>query len=127
MLKSGKLANVISEMKRGKINILGLSEVRWKNEDDFISDDAVAKCVLSTEAHGDRILLVKIQARPTNIVVIQVYMPTSGHDDSEVELMYEKLEEMIKKQKGTDYLVVMGDWNAVVGEGTQMNVLAGMV
>ena len=80
-------------------------------------DDAVAKCVLSTEAHGDRMLLVKIQARPTNIVVIQVYMPTSAHDDSEVELMYEKLEEMIKKQKGTDYLVVMGDWNAVVGEG----------
>jgi hypothetical protein len=138
MLKSGKLANVISEMKRGKINILGLSEVRWKDGGDFISDgyrviyaggkesqrgvallldDTVAKCVLSTEAHGDRILLAKIQARPTNIVVIQVYMPTSAHDDSEVELMYEKLEEIIKKQKGTEYLVVMGDWNAVVGEG----------
>ena len=38
MLKSGKLANVISEMKRGKINILGLSEVRWKDGGDFISD-----------------------------------------------------------------------------------------
>ena len=30
MLRPGKLANVISEMKRGKVNILGLSKKRQK-------------------------------------------------------------------------------------------------
>ena len=36
--RAGKLANVIIEMKRGQVNILGLSEVRRKECDDFVSD-----------------------------------------------------------------------------------------
>ena len=52
-----------------------------------------------------------------DIVVIQTYMPPSDHEDEEVEALYEELEEMIDKEKGADYLIVMGDWNAVVGEG----------
>ena len=33
-------------------------------------------------------------------------------------MMYAKLEEIMRKQKGTDYVaVVMGDMNAVIGEG----------
>src|SRR5207244_2897474 len=39
------------------------------------------------------------------------------HSSEEVENLYEALEELIDKEKGKDYLVVMGDWNAVVGEG----------
>ena len=31
MLRLGKLANVVQEMRRGRINILGLAEVRWKD------------------------------------------------------------------------------------------------
>ena len=30
--------------------------------------------------------------------------------------MYERLEGMLDRTKGTDYVVIMGDWNAVVGE-----------
>jgi len=35
----GKIENVKKEMKINEINILGLSEVRWKNNEDFMSDD----------------------------------------------------------------------------------------
>ena len=38
MLRGGKLENVKREMSRNKINILGLSEVRWKEGGDFESD-----------------------------------------------------------------------------------------
>ena len=38
MLAKGKLENVKREMERMKINILGLSEVRWKETGDFMSD-----------------------------------------------------------------------------------------
>ena len=140
MLRPGKLANVVQEMRRGRINILGLAEVRWKDGGDFVSelvrvvyaggkesqrgvalllDESVAKCVISTETHGDRVIMVKIQAQPANLVVIQVYMPTSVHSEEDVDEVYNKLEELIKKVKGTDYLVIMGDWNAVVGEGKE--------
>ena len=142
MLRPGKLANVISEMKRGKLNVLGLSEMRWKESGDFSSegvriiyaggnesqrgvalllDEETAKCAISTEVHEDSVVMVRIQAQPTNIVVLQVYMPTSPHSDEEVEAVYEKLEQLSQNVKGTEYLIVMGDWNAVVGEQKEEN------
>ena len=36
--KVGKLEEVKREMKRYRLNILGISEVRWKGQDDFDSD-----------------------------------------------------------------------------------------
>ena len=58
--------------------------------------------MISTEAHGDRILVVKLKGWPTDIVLLQIYMPTTSHDDEEVEAMYDRIDEIIKKVKGTD-------------------------
>jgi hypothetical protein len=138
MLRKGKLENVKQEMNRNKINILGISEVRWKDVGDFESDSirviysggkesqrgvailldsTVAKRVTRIIQHSDRLVMVKVQAEPTDLVIIQVYMPTTGHDDEEVDNVYEELENIIDEQKGNDNVVIMGDWNAVVGEG----------
>ena len=46
-------------------------------------------------------------------------MPTSTHDDEEIDDMYERIEEVLSKQKGTDHVVIMGDWNAIVGQGRE--------
>ena len=43
-------------------------------------------------------------------------MATTDHEELEVDLWYERLEEMLGGQKGTDNVVIMGDWNAVVRE-----------
>ena len=75
----------------------------------LLLDEPTAKRVLSTEAHSDRILTARIQAQPTNIVVIQVYMPTTAHNDEDTEAMHEKVDEHISEVEGTDYLVIMGD------------------
>lgn len=142
MMREGKLENVKGEMKRNGINILGLSEVRWKGDGDFMSDDVriiyaggkesqrgvailldseMAKRVMTVVQRNDRLLMVKLQAEPMDIIIMQVYMPTSDHEDSEVDDVYEQLEEMMDEQKGKDYMVVMGDWNAEVGEGRDEN------
>ena len=84
-------------------------------------DEETAKCVISTEVHEDRIVVVRIQAQPTNIVIVQVYMSTSSHSDEEVEAVYDKLEQLSQNVKGTEYLIVMGDWNATVGEQKEEN------
>lgn len=49
MLRPGKLANVIREMRKTKLDILGLSEVRWKEGGDFTSDGVR---VIYTEGKG---------------------------------------------------------------------------
>jgi exonuclease III len=138
MLKRGKLRNVKVEMRRMKINILGLSEVRWRDGGDFMSDDVrviyaggeesqrgvavlldsdTAKRVTKIMRCSDRIILIKIAAEPVDLIIVQVYMPTSDQDEQDVESLYESIEDLIKKERGKDYVVVMGDWNAVVGEG----------
>jgi len=134
----GKIENVKREMRRASINILGMSEVRWKGMGDFISEefriihsggdkgqrgvavildkmfsDRVTKIV----QHSDRLILLRIKAEPVDLVKIQVYMPTSEAEEEEIELMYEQIEELIQKEKATDQVIILGDWNAVVGEG----------
>ena len=59
---------------------------------------------------------MKLTAEPVDMIVIQVYTPTSDHVDEDVERLYEELEELIEKEKGSDHLIILGDWNAVVGE-----------
>jgi exonuclease III len=144
MLRPGKLINVISEMRRANINILGLSEIRWKDGGDFISDgvrvvytggheskrgvailmdEKTAKCVKEIERISDRLISVTISAQPKDLVVMQVYMPTSDYDDEDIEEMYNKIEEVMGRKKGNINLVIMGDWNAVVGEGEDHEVV----
>ena len=50
-----------------------------------------------------------------NITVIQVYAPTSHHEDEKVEQFYEQLDSVIAKAPKKDILVVQCDWNAKVG------------
>src|SRR6476619_977155 len=81
----GKLENVKEEMRRNMLSIMGVSEVRWKDEGDFVSDAyrvmyaggptcqrgvaviaeaKVAKRVTEIDRFGDRIMVVKIKADP---------------------------------------------------------------
>ena len=62
-------------------------------------------------------LLMKIEPEPADVVIIQVYMPTSTYEDNEVEEMYEQLDCLIKAEKSNTNLIVMGDWNCIIGEG----------
>jgi len=42
------------------------------------------------------------------------------HDKEEIDEMYDKIEELLETEtKGKDYTLIMGDWNAVVGEGKE--------
>ena len=64
---------------------------------------------------------VRLQGKPFNITVIQVYAPTSKAEETEVERFYEDLQDLIeltikkRKEKEKDVLFTIGDWNAEVG------------
>lgn len=116
LFKTGKLEEVKNEMEEAHLDILGLCETRWAGNGDFIQDDVriiysgseksgrngVAvilkgkwkQNVLNTYHVDDR-TMIKLQAAPTNIYVIQVYFPTSNSSDDEIEIMYSKLEKLL--------------------------------
>ena len=58
---------------------------------------------------------VRLQDKPFNITVIQVYAPTSNTEEAEVELFYEDLQDLLELTHKKDVLFIIGDWNAKVG------------
>ena len=58
---------------------------------------------------------LRLQGKPFNITVIQVYAPTSNAEETEVEQFYEDLQDLLELTLKKDVLFIMGDWNAKVG------------
>ena len=58
---------------------------------------------------------VRLQGKPFNITVIQVYAPTSNAEEAEVERYYEDLQDLIELTPKKYVLFIIGDWNAKVG------------
>ena len=98
-MNQGKLEVVKQEMARMNVNILGISELKWTGMGEFNSDDhfiyycgqeclirngvaimvnkRVRNAVLGCNLKNDRMTSVRLQGKPFNITVIQVYAPTN--------------------------------------------------
>ena len=96
-MNQGKLEVVKQEMTRLKIDILGISELRWTGICEFNSDDhyiyycgqeslrrngvaiivnkRVQNAILGWNLKNDRTISVCFQGKPFNIMIIQVYPP----------------------------------------------------
>ena len=57
---------------------------------------------------------VRLQGKPFNITVIQVYAQTSNAEEAEVERFYEDLQDLLELTPKKDILFIIGDWNAKV-------------
>ena len=58
---------------------------------------------------------VHLQGKPFNIMVIQVYAPTSNAEEAEVVRFYEDLQDLSELIRPKDVLFIIGDWNVKVG------------
>ena len=48
---------------------------------------------------NDRMISVRLQGKPFDITVIQVYAPTSNGEEAEVERFYEDLQDLVEHPK----------------------------
>ena len=119
------------------INILGISELRWTGMGDFNSEDhyihycgqdslrrnavaitenkRVQNAVFGYNLKNDRTVSVRLQGKPFNVTLIQVYALTSNAEEAEVEWFYEDLQDLLELTPKKDVLFIIGDWNAKVG------------
>ena len=67
--------------------------------------------------------MTRIETKPVETSVIQVYMSMTDYEDEEVEDVYEDITKVIKKARGEENLIILGDWNAVIGEGQDGRIL----
>ncbi|KAJ8897787.1 hypothetical protein PR048_003137 [Dryococelus australis] len=65
--------------------------------------------------------MITLTTDPKDTVLIETYIPTLWQSDDELEDIYEQLEEELMKVKYDNILVIMGNWNALVGVGRADN------
>ena len=136
MYQKGKFYNIKKEMNRISVNILGISEVRWIGAGSF-KFDAYTMVYSGGQNHergvgilfnqtssssrmdywpvSDRVLLIKFNAKPLNMNIIQVYALTSSSSEEAVEKFYEDIETAKKQCKSQEVTIIMGDFNVKVG------------
>ena len=129
-MNQGKLEVVKQEMARVNVNILGISELKWTGMGEFNSDDhyiyycgqetlrrngvaimvnkRVRNAVLECNLKNDRMISVRFQGKPFNIMVIQVYALTSNAEEAEVVWFYEDRQDLLEltPKKGVLYIIV---------------------
>ena len=135
--ESARLECITREASRLKLDVLELSEVRWKNSGRCTTDEhliiysghktehkhgvgvllskQVAKSMIGFHALSDRILIVKIASKAFNLVIVQVYAPASTCPEDDIEKFYDDLDAAYKMCGSQEIKIVMGDLNANVG------------
>ena len=76
----------------------------------------VAQCLDSWRPISDLIIEARFFSRFIKTTVIQVYAPTNEADDEVKDDFYEQLQKIVDEVPRHDMLLVIGDWNAKVGE-----------
>lgn len=120
-----------------RLDILGISETRWLDSGKIIQnkkvmvyaggeqhrygvglivEKSIANCMLGYWPVSERIIMLKLQAKPFNISIIQVYAPTQDHPNDTVEMFYDEIRSVLKYTKSGEVTIVMGDMNAKVGK-----------
>ena len=140
----GKIENLTKEAESLGTDILGIAETRYTGEGKvrldgytfiysggnehqhgvgFLVKSSVEKSILGYWPLSNRNIMLKLKAKPFDISIIQTYAPTSTHTDEEVEEHYEEIDKMLKEVKSTDVLLVIGDFNAKIGEGSYEDIV----
>ena len=75
----------------------------------------VRNAVLGCNLKNDRMISVRFQGKPFNIMVIQAYAPTSNAEEAEIERFYEDQQDLLELTPKKVVIFIIGDWNAKVG------------
>lgn len=133
-------AVVAREIRKYDIDVLGITECRWagfgrmktQTGETFLysgrEDDAhlrgvammlskkAAGCLISWSPVNDRIITARFDSRFIRITIVQVYAPTNDADEEAKDFFYEQVQKVIDKIPRHDIVILMGDWNAKVGD-----------
>ena len=135
---TGKGKELVDEMKRRRIDIMGIQETKWggnsarvlgngykviysgevnkRNGVGVVVAEEWTKRVVSVDRVSDRLLAVKLVMGEELVVVISAYGPQTGCEEGEKEKLMEELDQLVGKTEEGELLIVCGDLNGHVGK-----------
>ncbi|KAJ3650006.1 hypothetical protein Zmor_021719 [Zophobas morio] len=136
-----------NELKKCEVDVASLQEVRWggdgvidrgeyaiwyggseKQESEgtvFLVQARTKEKGMEFNAYDSRITYIKINCKPKQISLINVYPPTETLEEKIKRAFYEKLEEVYEKTSKEDILMLAGDFNAQIGRELCYQEVAG--
>ncbi|XP_037959260.1 craniofacial development protein 2-like [Teleopsis dalmanni] len=135
------MATLAAECDRFKIDVIGISEVRWNGTGEFTNQKGgvlmysgmpdeqdphirgvavyvkknVKHSILCWKAISERIIVVRFRAKKFNMSLVQCYAPTEDSPLDQKEVFYSALERTLSEIPRTDVIILMGDFNAQIG------------
>ena len=143
MFETGKAGQVAREMKRYKLDILGISECRWRGSGKsklntgeviiysgeenihqggvaIMMSQQAARCLMEWTPESSRIIRARFYSKYRKLTLIHAYSPTNDASIESKDDFYEQLEGTVQKCNRNDILLITGDLNAKVGKGTPL-------
>ena len=138
LAKPGKLDLALRELQRYNWDVIGLSETHLPRTSEenlsgaslllsgrkdgvhrqgvgFFVSSTAKKSLISFTPVSERIAVLRLKGAAKNISVVQVYAPDSARSEEECDEFYFTLQSVIDQIHKKDVLIVMGDFNAIVG------------
>ena len=125
-------------MERDKIDILGLAEIRCKEEKimktkkqnifyhtrsegvrgvGFLVSSGIARNIEAFTEISDRIATIEIQLGEEILLIVQVHAPTLGSDTEEIDMFYKEVNKIINRKVNRKVnLIIIGDLNSQIGK-----------
>ena len=130
-MNQGKLEIVKNKIERFKLDLLGISELKWtgmgyfesneyiiyyagnekhkRNSVAFIIKKKLERTIMKYKAVNERLISIGLRGTPVNTIIIQAYAPTTDAEQEEVDEFYDQVQAEIDRTCKQDVLIVMGD------------------
>ena len=147
LLEVGKLNELAMETEKSGTSIMAIQEVRWggqgqinkqkfsflysgedkqgKNGVGFLVTRKLANKIIDFKPINGRSAYLRIEAKPFNLSLINIYAPTDVAEGYEKDRTYEMLENVLEQCPKQDTVIMLGDFNAQIGKEDFVSNVAG--
>ncbi|XP_037930963.1 craniofacial development protein 2-like [Teleopsis dalmanni] len=138
LIGPGKLEQLSRELSKFKLDMIGISECRWKDSGEinlsngtkflysgrsdthhngvgFLLSKTAVRALLQWQPINDRFIWCRFRSRARNVTIIQTYAPTELAEPDEKLAYYNQLSSIIHNAHKRDILIVMSDLNVKIG------------